>query len=126
LRKKEEGGQKGTYRKLALELMQVYSTMDIEQIAVLSADQNVNASLSSETEATSISSKLTKQLDKRFKVLIQASERTPYEQYVVSSVSYLLQQIFNQNSQNQNLKEALSELKEQQNVEKEQLQLEIS
>ena len=106
--------------------MQVYSTMDIEQIAVLSADQNVNASLSSETEATSISSKLTKQLDKRFKVLIQASERTPYEQYVVSSVSYLLQQIFNQNSQNQNLKEALSELKEQQNVEKEQLQLEIS
>ena len=126
MRKKEEGGQKGTYRKLALELMQVYSTMDIEQIAVLSADQNVNASLSSETEATSISSKLTKQLDKRFKVLIQASERTPYEQYVVSSVSYLLQQIFNQNSQNQNLKEALSELKEQQNVEKEQLQLEIS
>jgi hypothetical protein len=91
LRKKEEGGQKGTYRKLAQELMQVYSTMDIEQIAVLSSEQNVNASLSSETEATSISSKLTKQLDKRFKVLIQASERTPYEQYVVSSVSYLLQ-----------------------------------
>jgi len=71
--------------------MQVYSTMDIEQIAVLSADQDVNASLSSETEATSFSSKLTKRLDKRFKVLIQASERTPYEQYVVSSVSYLLQ-----------------------------------
>jgi len=91
LRNKEEGGQKGTYRKLAQELMQVYSTMDIEQIAVLSADQDVNASLSSETEATSFSSKLTKRLDKRFKVLIQASERTPYEQYVVSSVSYLLQ-----------------------------------
>jgi|TARA_B110000285_G_C15089384_1_gene598191 hypothetical protein len=126
LRKKEEGGQKGTYRKLAQELMQVYSTMDIEQIVLLSSDQSVNASLSSETEATSISTKLTKQLDKRFKVLIQAQERTPYEQYVVSSVSYLLQQIFNQNSQNQNLQEELNELKEQQNAEKEQLQLEIT
>lgn len=106
--------------------MQVYSTMDIEQIVLLSSDQSVNASLSSETEATSISTKLTKQLDKRFKVLIQAQERTPYEQYVVSSVSYLLQQIFNQNSQNQNLQEELNELKEQQNAEKEQLQLEIT
>ena len=70
--------------------MQVFSIMEIEQIMSLSSDKNVNASLSSETEASQISNKLSKQLDKKFKVLIQAQERSSYEQYIVSSVSYLL------------------------------------
>ena len=70
--------------------MQVFSIMEIEQIMSLFSDKNVSASLSSETEASQISTKLSKQLDKKFKVLIQAQERSSYEEYIVSSVSYLL------------------------------------
>lgn len=59
-----------------------------------------------------MSSKISKQLDKKFKVLIQAEERTQYEEYIISSVSYLLQLIFNENSKNQNLQEKMKELQE--------------
>ena len=74
--------------------------MEIEQLQSLLKEHNVNSSVCSETDVTQMSTQISKQLDKKFKVLIQAEERTQYEDYIISSVSFLIQLIFNENNKN--------------------------
>ena len=79
--------------------------------------------ISSEKDAELAYQTLSASLEKKFKVLIRASDRSKFEQYIVGSVSMLIQTIQSLNNQAIHKEEQLAEVQSQFQQESAQMKL---